>query len=149
MTFSPRTLFVAGLLLLAACVGPAIVINGIDFGNNASKYARDGECDDPRFAGAGMATSLAAENVGRDGTDCSQLYLSQNVRLARSRSEWRKSQCVGISYGNNSSEYASDGRCDDPRFTGPGTASVLLLGDLKHDAKDCRTMCLAGEAWLR
>lgn len=57
-------------------------IDGIDFGDNSSLWSNDGECDDPRFDGDGMAISLTDENQGRDATDCQQLYSAGRIRLA-------------------------------------------------------------------
>ena len=42
----------------------------IDFGNNSSQWALDGECDDPRFIGAASADVLLEEDAYRDATDC-------------------------------------------------------------------------------
>ncbi|MEO0359219.1 MAG: hypothetical protein AAF386_13205, partial [Pseudomonadota bacterium] len=58
-------------------------------------------------------------------------------------------QCDAIDFGNNSSTFARDGECDDPRFDGPGTDSIMLRSDLLSDAKDCRAACNAGQIWLR
>ncbi|HMB74060.1 MAG TPA: caspase family protein [Gammaproteobacteria bacterium] len=43
-------------------------------------------------------------------------------------------------FGDDSSTWALDGECDDPRFSGQGVASVLLEADRLHDATDCRTL---------
>ena len=34
------------------------VVAAIEWGNDSSPYALDGECDDPRFGGPGMADTL-------------------------------------------------------------------------------------------
>ena len=55
-----------------------------------------------------------------------------------------------VNYGNNSSTWANDGECDDPRFEGPGmTATALLDEDIRADATDCRTAFEAGLLTLR
>lgn len=52
----------------------------IDFGDDSSEWANDGECDDPRFMDApnavspGMARVTSAENTLRDASDCRRLY---------------------------------------------------------------------------
>ena len=56
----------------------------------------------------------------------------------------------GIDFGDDTSLYANDGECDDPRFEGPGmTTTPLLDSDRMHDATDCRTAYEAGEIRLR
>ena len=52
------------------------VANGIvDFGDDSGEWARDGECDDMRFAGPGMTgTTLLQEDIMRDATDCKTAY---------------------------------------------------------------------------
>lgn len=52
-------------------------------------------------------------------------------------------------FGDNTSEWANDGECDDPRFEGPGVADVLLDEDRGHDAADCRKLFDAGRITLR
>jgi len=49
-----------------------------------------------------------------------------------------------IDFGDNSSSYANDDECDDPRFEGPGTATTLLDSDRLADADDCRAAYEAG-----
>lgn len=73
-------------LMVCAVFAPAasanIVIDGIDFGDDASRWARDGECDDPRFEGPGMtATTLLDADIGHDATDCSTAYRAGNLSL--------------------------------------------------------------------
>ena len=46
----------------------------IDFGDNNSQWMNDGECDDPRFEGPGMAFIPLEEDRGRDATDCRELF---------------------------------------------------------------------------
>lgn len=135
-------------LALAWQVAPATA-QQVDFGDNTSEFANDGECDDPRFAGAGMAHSYAEENLGHDAADCSRLFDLGQVRLARAQSESSLSECKTINFGSDTSEWANDDQCDDPRFIGPGVHTILNPDDLGTDASDCRAACLAGEAWLR
>ncbi|MFQ6547455.1 hypothetical protein AADZ90_005815 [Aestuariibius sp. 2305UL40-4] len=135
------------LLLLAACA--PLVVDGIDFGTNSSRFANDGECDDPRFTGAGMADQLRSSNIKSDSTDCATLYQAEQIRPARSRAQWDRAQCRRIEYGDDSSPYARDGDCDDPRFTGPGTFSLMLASDRGKDATDCRALCNSGAVWLK
>lgn len=55
----------------------------------------------------------------------------------------------GIAWGNNSSEWANDGDCDDPRFDGPWAHSILFPGDAMRDANDCRQLYAEGKVFLR
>ena len=143
---------VSGSLVLALAlvwqIAPAAA-QQIDFGDNTSEFADDNECDDPRFAGEGMAHSFAEENLGRDAGDCSRLFDLGQIRLARAQAETSLSECKTTNFGSDSSEWANDGQCDDPRFIGPGVHTILNADDLGTDASDCRAACMAGEAWLR
>jgi hypothetical protein len=48
-------------------------------------------------------------------------------------------------FGDDSGDWASDGTCDDPRFSGPGMAEPpLLFNDANRDASDCATAFYAG-----
>jgi len=52
-------------------------------------------------------------------------------------------------WGNNSSQWANDGDCDDPRFTGPWAHSLLVPEDAFSDANDCRALFAEGKVFLR
>lgn len=54
-----------------------------------------------------------------------------------------------IEWGDNTSRFAGDGQCDDPRFAGPGTRHPLLARDRYHDADDCRRLFEEGRIYLR
>lgn len=49
-----------------------------------------------------------------------------------------------INFGDDTSVWANDAECDDPRFEGPGAADVLLADDLYRDATDCLKLLQAG-----
>jgi hypothetical protein len=72
MVSSPlvRLFTVLALLLLA---GTASAQGRIQFGDDSSEWSFDGECDDPRFEGRGMASALLDEDRFRDATDCRKL----------------------------------------------------------------------------
>lgn len=149
---------------------PADEPGEVDFGDDASVFAMDGECDDPRFMGDGMtSTSLLEEDIGHDATDCRTAYEAGRLSLrdsagteavekkenaARTPQEAkapssdkvkREPQAApegivfnGINFGDNESQWAGDGECDDPRFAGEGmTETPLLAKDAYHDADDC------------
>jgi len=74
-----------------------------------------------------------------------------NALAAADLSEDGLTAVVGsdIDFGDDSSVWANDGECDDPRFQGPGTHSILLEEDRGADATDCRTLYEAGQITLR
>ncbi|MCG3266749.1 hypothetical protein [Yoonia sp. I 8.24] len=115
----------------------ALLAQQVDFGDNASEWAKDGRCDDPRFVGPGMGelafgTYFAQPDMMHDAQDCRMQYEAGNVRL-------RGIDGNVIDFGDNASEFANNGECDDMRFEGVGmTALELLFADLLHDATDCR-----------
>jgi len=54
----------------------------LDFGTDSGDYARDGECDDPRFEGPGMTTTvLLAEDIKTDASDCREAFEKGHIRL--------------------------------------------------------------------
>lgn len=112
----------------------------VDFGNNSSQWAYDGECDDPRFVGAGMDEILLDEDAFADAADCQALYQKGIIQLRGSNTK-----STSENFGDNSSQWAYDGECDDPRFTGPGVDGILLDEDRGHDAADCRTLYNTGQ----
>ncbi len=57
------------------------------FGDDASVWANDGECDDPRFVGAGMAEVLLDEDLLHDATDCRALFGRGSISLDGRRAE--------------------------------------------------------------
>ena len=116
----------------------------IDFGDDSSEWANDGECDDPRFTGPGTADELVDEDRMRDATDCRTAYEAGTVTLADGSDGG--TAAPAIDYGDDSSDWANDGECDDPRFSGSGVASELLDADIGRDATDCRAAVEAGTA---
>ncbi len=126
-----RKLLEEGRIRLSGAAGKP---GGIDFGDDSSRWARDGECDDPRFVGDGMATTLLDEDAYADATDCENLVSQGRIALRAAVAN------DGIDFGNDSSTWAHDGECDDPRFEGEGVASYLVDEDLYRDATDCRNL---------
>ncbi|MCK9488432.1 MAG: hypothetical protein M0Q42_03335 [Xanthomonadales bacterium] len=126
-------------------VPPAVAV---DFGNDSSQWANDGECDDPRFTGPGMtSTPLLDEDILADATDCRRAFQAGRISLRGKSAGTHRS---GIDFGDDASTWANDGECDDPRFTGPGMTSTPLLDeDTRHDASDCRRAFQAGQIRLR
>ena len=145
-----RALFNSGMIRLRGSAGGgsgSVDSSGVDFGNNASDWANDGECDDPRFEGQGMASVLLDEDLRRDANDCRSLYNAGMIRLRGSTNTRSVPSSGNVNFGNDTSDWANDGECDDPRFIGDGMASVLLDEDLGRDATDCRNLYNRG--WIR
>ncbi|QQR39229.1 hypothetical protein [Devosia rhizoryzae] len=145
-----RAAFIAGTVSLrGAATQPA----AFDYGSDTSAYANDGECDDWRFAGSAMSKKLFSEDVLGDASDCQALEQSGAIAIKRvyqpGYAENGPYDSSNIDFGNNSSTYANDNLCDDPRFEGPGTAVTLLDSDRMADADDCRTAYEAGTVDLR
>jgi hypothetical protein len=119
--------------IIALTTGPAWA-DVVEFGDDSSEWANDGECDDARFLGAGMAPApLLFEDVETDATDCSTAFYDDTINL-------RGVSLSGqIDFGDDSSEWANDGECDDMRFVGEAmTSTPLNFEDIMADASDCR-----------
>ena len=54
-------------------------------------------------------------------------------------------------FGDDSSQWATNGECDDPRFQGSGSgmADYLIDGDRLNDVTDCQALFNLGEVNLR
>ena len=135
-----KTAFDAGTVTLFSGDAPAVAAD-IDFGDDSSEWANDGECDDPRFVGAGSAAETVDIDISKDATDCKAAFDAGTVTLAGG-----EIPAAAIDYGDDTSEWAKDGECDDPRFSGTGVAGELLDADRGHDATDCRAAVTAGTA---
>jgi len=126
---------------------PAVATGTIDFGDDSSEWANDGECDDPRFTGPGAAEELVDADLMKDATDCRAAFEAGTVTLKDGgTSTPATTTATEIDYGDDSSEWANDGECDDPRFAGTGVASETLQEDIRRDATDCRAAVEAGTA---
>jgi hypothetical protein len=154
-----RTLYQSGQIQLSngdagvAAVAPAIGLAGdIDFGGDASEWANNGECDDPRFRGAGSARKLVQADRFNDATDCSTLYERGDIQLNDGESGRRDGSARitidGIDFGDDDGSYVFDDECDDPRFIGDGAAEVLAEPDRFHDATDCAVLYQSGRVQL-
>ena len=119
-------------------------IGDIDFGDDSGNWANDGECDDPRFIGRGVGASLEDHRMA-DATDCRTAYEQGTIALASENTELNGES--RINFGDDSGNWANDGECDDPRFTGEGVG-VALDDHLMADATDCRTAYEAGTLTL-
>lgn len=151
--------FAAAFALLALPV-PAMA-DTPNFGDDSGRFAKDGECDDMRFDGAGMTDTLLIDSdILHDATDCRAAFNAGRLRylggrrngtaaVATSTSSTRR-DASRIQWGNDTSKYAKDGECDDKRFSGAGmTSTPLLDSDIQHDATDCRAAYEQGRLELR
>ena len=126
----------------------AVLRAQIDFGDDAGRFARDGECDDPRFQGAGMGLSDSSHR-GHDAFDCRQLFGSGHVTLRAVDG----GDPVGspVDFGDDSSPWANDGECDDTRFAGDPFYLGITDNDrhIRRDASDCRRLFSEGRIRLK
>jgi hypothetical protein len=140
-----KSIVLACAVFLCAAVIPAMAQSQVDFGDDSGSYANDGECDDPRFTGAGMtATDLLSEDLLADATDCKTAFDAGKISLKGVAEDGT------IDFGDDEGEFANDGECDDMRFVGSGmTQTALIQDDIMHDATDCRSAAKAGTITLR
>ena len=134
------------LALAAGLASPAFAqASAVDFGDDTSEWAKDGECDDPRFDGPGMTqTTLLSDDILADASDCGEAYSAGRLTLKGVAEDGT------IDFGDDSGEYSKDGECDDLRFKGSGmTVTALLEDDIMHDATDCEADFKAGKLKLR
>lgn len=151
------SIFAVVSLVSATMALPAHAQN-IDFGDDSGRFARDGECDDMRFSGPGMTeTTLIDSDIRHDASDCRTAYNQGRLTYNGGRREqqssgsgYASSGANHIIWGDDASEFAKDGECDDKRFSGPGMTDTRLLdSDVKHDATDCRAAFEQGRLQLR
>ncbi len=145
---------IAGWLVAAALfTAPALALDtgeigtdAIDWGDDSSNWSRDGECDDPRFEGTGMAGTTYDVDAFRDAQDCRTLFEAGNITLISEDLAQRPPLRIdGIQFGNDTSDWARDGECDDPRFSGEGMAHGALSADNAYaDRTDCLTIWETG-----
>ncbi len=131
---------------------------GIAFGDNSGSWARDGACDDDRFSGDGVAS---ASHVMKDAADCLAAYQAGRITLLddtapaivtapvlTSPEELFSETLSRIDFGDDSSEYANDGDCDDARFYDQSTLASYRRAHVMHDATDCRAAVTNGQVGL-
>ncbi len=146
---------VLSAVLLAGTFAPAPAsAQAIDFGDDAGRFSKDGECDDMRFSGPGMTDTLLIDaDIRHDATDCRVAYEQGRLTYQGGRRGSRSPAPASnsrIIWGDDSGKYARDGECDDKRFSGEGmTDTPLLDSDIKHDATDCRVAFEQGRLQLR
>lgn len=132
----------------AAPIDTSAFIDSIDFGDNTSDYAHNNICDDPRFTGPGMTSILLFADRMADASDCEALFAQGQISFNGVSGDPALAGIAEIDFGDDTSSYANNNKCDDPRFAGPGTDSVLVHGDPGHDATDCLALFESGEVYL-
>ena len=66
-----------------ADITEAVTEDGVEFGTDSGSWTHDGECDDPRFTGAGMAgPPLLEEDIQADASDCLAAWRAGTITLA-------------------------------------------------------------------
>ncbi|NVJ94524.1 MAG: hypothetical protein HWD91_02955 [Marivivens sp.] len=126
-----------------------VIVDGINFGDDSGEWSMDGECDDRRFYGSAMASSVSWTYVGADATDCSVAYLNGDVKLWDYNDAKAMTNCAAVDFGDDNGEYPQDMECDDPRFEGPASAMSVAIENLGHDASDCAKLCAFGVVFMR
>lgn len=140
----------SGVMAAAILAAPAAAqsIDEIDFGDDSSNWANDGECDDPRFEGEGMAGSPLREDRNRDASDCRALFEQGQITFAASQYDPSLTVFNGVQLGDDSGRYPNDGQCDDPRFIGEGMAISPDHPEILKDRTDCSYGFQLGELVL-
>jgi hypothetical protein len=158
MGFRRNCSVVASIALLALSSAHAVAQDANpDFGDDGSQWANDGECDDKRFEGSGMTSTLLLDSdIGHDATDCRVAYEQGRLTFRGDKittedfGDFSEVDTSHIQWGDDDGSFAKDGECDDMRFEGPGMTSTRLLeSDVKHDATDCRVAYQQGRLSLR
>jgi hypothetical protein len=135
--------------LALALLGLPAAAQPVSYGDDTGPYPLDGECDDRRFRGVAMSGVLDWQSLGRDASDCKMALEGGRAALWVFEEARAATECSAIKWGDDSSEYALDGVCDDPRFEGLGVAGLLYREDAGRDASDCRALCEHGLLFLR
>lgn len=133
------------ILLLSACAALALATapvsaqdaSDIDFGDDSGSWTEDGECDDPRFVGEGMASSTSRSDILKDATDCKVLFDDGKITFSDKQYDPELAVLNGTDLGDNSYEWANDDQCDDARFQGEGMAITPTRAAIKKDRNDC------------
>jgi hypothetical protein len=98
----------------------------IDFGDDLSTWANDGECDDSRFAGEGMANSVVDSDLYHDATDCSTLYAAGRVTFTADTANASESGPARGSLDTSDATLSGYGYVDTYTFDGAAGATAVL-----------------------
>ena len=139
MNFSNLSVIFVGIAWFL--IGGNAAAQAPNFGDDSSTWSQDGECDDPRFQGSGMASTLIDSDRFADATDCRLLFNQGRITL--------RGGGGNVDFGDNSSSWSNDGECDDPRFQGAGMASTLVNADRFSAVTDCQDLYNLSRITLR
>ena len=106
-------------LAVCALLGGALATHAAAdprFGDDHSKWAYDGECDDPRFEGAGSAGTLLDDDRAHDATDCKNLF--EQGRVVLRNGDGRRSDRGGAAADGSRVEQGSLQTGDDVLTSG-------------------------------
>lgn len=116
----------------------------LEFGDDTGEFASDGECDDVRYIGEGMAEVLLTDSIGKDASDCKAAFAAGTISVNALHAV--PANDAAIDFGDDKSEFAMDGECDDIRFVGPDSGRMIYItDDIGHDASDCKTAFSSGK----
>ncbi len=115
----------------------------LELGDDTGEFAKDGECDDIRFTGKGMSEVLLTDSIGKDASDCGEALKAETVSVDPMHAV--PSDASPINFGDDTSQFARDGQCDDIRFAGSNAAEMVFIAeDVGRDASDCEAAFEAG-----
>jgi hypothetical protein len=122
-----RCVLVAALVLRLSAAGA-----DVEFGDDAGHWALDGQCDDPRFEGAGAAATLLDDDLLHDATDCRTLFGEGLVSVRNAPGARTGSRIERGRLEDGDRRSAAGGLADDFRFVGRRGGLALL--DLRSAA---------------
>ncbi len=107
-------------------------VSTIDFGDDLSTWANDGECDDPRFAGEGMAASTTTTDLYHDATDCRSDYSAGLLSLIDAATSLVDADGAGPIRGSLETKDATlNGYGFVDTYSFDGTAGAVAVIDLQ------------------
>lgn len=139
---------IAALCVSALTFAPLSSLSADDYvslelGDDTGDWANDGECDDIRFTGDGMSEVLLTDSIGKDASDCGAALKAEKISVDPMHAQ--PSDANPINFGDDASQFANDGQCDDIRFAGSDAAEMVFIAeDVGHDASDCKAAFDAG-----
>lgn len=135
-------LALAPLAAVQADKGTATVTT-LELGDDSGDWAGDGQCDDVRFTGDGMADVLLTDSIGKDAGDCKAALAAGTISIDPMHAP--PADDASIIFGDDTSTFSGDGECDDIRFAGKNASTTIFIAeDIGHDASDCKKAFEAG-----
>ncbi|HZF31449.1 MAG TPA: hypothetical protein VE907_20200 [Gammaproteobacteria bacterium] len=102
------------------------------FGDDRSRWAYDGECDDPRFEGAGSAGTQLDNDRAHDATDCKKLF--EQGRVGLRNGDGRHSDLGGAAANGARIEHGNLQNGDDVLMSGEYADTFRFDGSSGHRA---------------